>query len=116
MARVGRSSENSSYLPQRKPDNGTDPVGELKAHPFRLFDIHENHWEWVQDGWEPAYDCESKEEPAVSPNGASAAVALHVFLGKQLETPMRHEDRRLNRLTAHRRRRCQILPAPVARR
>ena len=51
--------------------NRTHAVGELKANSFGLFDIHGNVWEWVHDGWEPAYYERFQERPALNPNGVS---------------------------------------------
>ncbi|MCY2990033.1 MAG: bifunctional serine/threonine-protein kinase/formylglycine-generating enzyme family protein [Planctomycetota bacterium] len=51
--------------------NRTHAVGELKANPFGLFDIHGNVWEWVQDWWEPTYYGQFQGRPALDPNGPS---------------------------------------------
>jgi serine/threonine protein kinase/formylglycine-generating enzyme required for sulfatase activity len=45
----------------------THVVGELRANPFGLSDVHGNVWEWVQDSWDPAFYERFNEGPAVDP-------------------------------------------------
>jgi formylglycine-generating enzyme required for sulfatase activity len=61
--------------------NRSHAVGELKANPFGLFDIHGNVWEWVHDGWDPTYYRQFQEKPALDPNGPSSAGSLHAVRG-----------------------------------
>jgi formylglycine-generating enzyme required for sulfatase activity len=59
----------------------THAVGELKANPFGLFDIHGNVWEWVQDWWEPTYYGQFQKKSAIDPNGPSSAGSPRVIRG-----------------------------------
>lgn len=59
----------------------THAVGELKANPFGVFDVHGNVWEWVQDWWEPDYFGQTAEEPSVDPAGPSSGGTQHVVRG-----------------------------------
>ncbi len=59
----------------------THAVGELKANPFGLFDIHGNNWEWVQDWWEPTYYGQFQEKPALNPSIPSSASSWRVVRG-----------------------------------
>jgi serine/threonine protein kinase/formylglycine-generating enzyme required for sulfatase activity len=42
-------------------------VGDLKANPFGLYDIHGNVWECVQDGWSQTYYEQFRDMPALNP-------------------------------------------------
>ncbi|MCY2994967.1 MAG: bifunctional serine/threonine-protein kinase/formylglycine-generating enzyme family protein [Planctomycetota bacterium] len=62
----------------------THAVGELKANPFGLFDIHGNVWEWLQDWWDPTYYGQFQEKPALNPgplNGPSSAGSRRMVRG-----------------------------------
>jgi formylglycine-generating enzyme required for sulfatase activity/serine/threonine protein kinase len=59
----------------------THAVGELKANPFGLYDIHGNILEWIQDWWEPTYYAGFQEKPALNPNGPSSAGSQRVIRG-----------------------------------
>ncbi|MGE0609520.1 MAG: formylglycine-generating enzyme family protein, partial [Pirellulales bacterium] len=59
----------------------THAVGELKANPLGLYDIHGNVWEWVQDWWEPTYYGQFREKPALDPDGPSSAGSRRVIRG-----------------------------------
>ncbi len=45
-------------------------VGELKANPFGLFDMHGNASEFVEDAWGPGYYEQFTVDPAIDPPGA----------------------------------------------
>ena len=45
----------------------TRAVGELKANPLGLFDVHGNVWEWTQDEWEPTYYEQFQAKTAIDP-------------------------------------------------
>ena len=64
----------------------THAVGELKANPFGLYDIHGNVWEWVQDWWEPTYYGQFQEKPALDPHGPSSAGSQRVIRGGDWES------------------------------
>lgn len=59
----------------------THAVGELKANPFGLFDVHGNVWEWVQDWWQPHYYEEFIGRPAINPNSLYSASNERVLKG-----------------------------------
>jgi len=65
----------------------THAVGELKANPFGLFDIHGNVHEWVQDAWGPAYYGQFQEKPAIDPNAPSSARSPRVVRGGHWHYP-----------------------------
>ena len=59
----------------------THDVGELKGNPFRLYDIHGNVFEWVQDWQEPTYYGQFQTRSAVDPSGPSSAQTSRVLRG-----------------------------------
>ncbi|MCX7423806.1 MAG: formylglycine-generating enzyme family protein [Planctomycetia bacterium] len=73
LAQAGWSGANSGKR--------THAVGELKANPFGLYDIHGNVWEWVQDGWQPRYYGQFQETPALDPSSPFSAGSPRVFRG-----------------------------------
>ncbi|MGE0606292.1 MAG: SUMF1/EgtB/PvdO family nonheme iron enzyme [Pirellulales bacterium] len=48
----------------------THAVGELKANPLGLFDMHGNVWEWVEDTFQPDYYQQFAGQPAIDPPGS----------------------------------------------
>jgi formylglycine-generating enzyme required for sulfatase activity/serine/threonine protein kinase len=65
----------------RNSGGRTHAVGELKANPLGLYDIHGSVWEWVQDWWEPTYYGQFQEKPALDPGGPSSAGSRRVLRG-----------------------------------
>ncbi len=59
----------------------THAVGELKANPFGLSDIHGNVCEWVQDGWDATYYGQFQDKPAINPNRPFSAGSQRVLRG-----------------------------------
>ena len=59
----------------------THTVGELKANPFGLSDVHGNVWEWVQDGWDPAFYRKFENEAVVDPFSPFSASPQRVRRG-----------------------------------
>ena len=58
----------------------THVVGELKANPLGLYDIHGNVWEWVEDWWEPTYYKQVADKPAINPINSSTG-SLRIVRG-----------------------------------
>lgn len=57
------------------------PVGQLKANPFGLFDVHGSLWEWVDDEWQNNYYSLFAALPAVDPTGPAFEVRRKVLRG-----------------------------------
>ncbi len=71
--------ESTAWI-NRNSSRRTHAVGELKANPFGLHDMHGNIWEWVEDGWEQSYYEQFRNQPAIDPRGAPAN-GSHVLRG-----------------------------------
>ncbi len=50
----------------------THSVGQLRANPFGLYDVHGNVWEWCQDWFDPQAYAKRGAEPTVDPRGPDA--------------------------------------------
>jgi len=61
--------------------NRPHSVGELKANPFGLYDVHGNVWEWVQDGWSSTYYGLFQDVPAMNPSNPFSDATMRVFRG-----------------------------------
>lgn len=59
----------------------THAVGELRANPFGLHDMHGNPWEWVHDWWDPHYYEQFQDRPAIDPLGPTIVGSQHVMRG-----------------------------------
>ncbi len=59
----------------------THKVGELKANPFGLYDVHGNVFEWLDDWWEPNYYGQFQGNPALDPNGPFAVGSERAIRG-----------------------------------
>ena len=58
----------------------THAVGESKANPFGLHDMHGNVWEYVEDACEQTYYEQFRNQPAIDPRGAPAN-GSHILRG-----------------------------------
>lgn len=79
LLQVGWFGENSG--------GRTHAVGELRANPFGLYDVHGNIWEWVQDGWDPSFYGRFVKESAVNPNCRYTSDSLHGLRGGNYSGP-----------------------------
>lgn len=59
----------------------THQVGESKANPFGLCDMHGNVAEWVHDGWEPDFYDRFVDKAAIDPRAPASAGGLRVVRG-----------------------------------
>ncbi|MDB5386930.1 MAG: hypothetical protein JWM11_2576 [Planctomycetaceae bacterium] len=59
----------------------THAMGELKANPFGLYEMHGNVCEWVRDRWDPNYYGRFQATPAINPNGPPFARYRHLIRG-----------------------------------
>ena len=59
----------------------THAVGELRANPYGLCDIHGNAWEMMQDWWGPTYYDQFREQPATDPIGPLSVATMRGFRG-----------------------------------
>ncbi len=59
----------------------THPIGELKANPFGLFDVHGHVWEWVQDAWGAKYYEQFALQAAIDPDGPLSGDSQRVIRG-----------------------------------
>ena len=69
----------------------THAVGELKANPFGVYDIHGNVWEWVQD-WRGGYQAGTTSDPT-GPGVASLRVlrgGCWIFYGGNCRSAFRN--------------------------
>ena len=65
----GDSDEDRIEVGWTSHSSGSRPhaVGELRANPFGLFDVHGNLFEWVEDAWDPKYYAQFSEQAAINP-------------------------------------------------
>jgi serine/threonine protein kinase/formylglycine-generating enzyme required for sulfatase activity len=70
----------------------TRRVGQLKANPFGLYDMHGNVWEWCQD-WHGAYDTEANfTDPTGPKSGKLRSLRGGSFLSKAEDTRAAYRD------------------------
>ena len=80
---IGDKNEDLARAGWFEPNSGgrTQTVGELKANPLGLYDVHGNVCEWVEDWREPRYYEQFADKPAINPQGPSSAGSLRVVRG-----------------------------------
>jgi|GEM_PF-552760 len=61
----------------------THPVGQMRANPFGLCDMHGNVWEWTQDSWVASWYSEFQNKPAMDPQSPFAVDSMRVVRGSQ---------------------------------
>lgn len=65
----------------------THAVGQLRPNPFGLHDMLGNVAEWCQDGWDPLYYTQFKEQTAVDPAGPESNIFFRVVRGGSWRFP-----------------------------
>ena len=73
-AQVGRNYAN-------KEQARTHAVGELKANPFGLFDLHGNVWEYAQDSWSRTTYSQLAKDAAIDPSCLPSGNILRAIRG-----------------------------------
>jgi formylglycine-generating enzyme required for sulfatase activity/serine/threonine protein kinase len=79
LIKAGWFGENSGFR--------THPVGELRANPFGIYDVHGNVWEWVEDRWDSSFYGRFEKEPAVNPKCGFTKDPLHALRGGNYSGP-----------------------------